>query len=199
MQCRGLTGTNNTPLAPNRRFVQQDSSLPQPQQSQQRCSSSYSHQHHQHHPHHQQQQQQQQPGDYRLRGNSPSGGVGEAAVAVKVEEGEDEGCIWGGQGQGEEEGGEARGHPQIPATAATAAAERRKRKRGSRWGDSTEANPAAGLVGLPTIVKSTMSSEQLEAYCTHLRILEITQKLKINDVVPAERMRYVGTEETGGE
>lgn len=52
----------------------------------------------------------------------------------------------------------------------------------------------AGLVGLPTIVKSSMSSEQLEAYCTHLRILEITQKLKINDVVPAERMRYIGTQ-----
>lgn len=65
----------------------------------------------------------------------------------------------------------------------------RKRKRGNRWGASAETNSIAGLVGLPTMISSQMTNEQLDAYCVHLRILEITQKLKINDIVPAERLR----------
>jgi splicing factor 1 len=36
-----------------------------------------------------------------------------------------------------------------------------------------------------------MTSEQLEAYTLHLRIEEITQKLKIDDVVPADGDRFV--------
>jgi splicing factor 1 len=36
-----------------------------------------------------------------------------------------------------------------------------------------------------------MTTEQLDAYTLHLRIEEITQKLKINDVVPADGDRYV--------
>ena len=36
-----------------------------------------------------------------------------------------------------------------------------------------------------------MTSEQLEAYTLHLRIEEISQKLRINDVVPNEGDRYV--------
>jgi hypothetical protein len=38
---------------------------------------------------------------------------------------------------------------------------------------------------------ANMTSEQLEAYTLHLRIEEISQKLKIDDVVPADGDRYV--------
>ncbi|KAF2744828.1 hypothetical protein M011DRAFT_376257, partial [Sporormia fimetaria CBS 119925] len=61
---------------------------------------------------------------------------------------------------------------------------KRRRKR-NRWGDASE-NKAAGLMGLPTAIYSAMTTEQLDAYALHLRIEEITQKLKINDVVPPE-------------
>lgn len=47
-------------------------------------------------------------------------------------------------------------------------------------------------MGLPTAIKANMTSEQLEAYTLHLRIEEISQKLRINDVVPADGDRYVG-------
>lgn len=66
----------------------------------------------------------------------------------------------------------------------------RRRKKRNRWGDATE-NKAAGLMGLPTAIMANMTSEQLEAYTLHLRIEEITQKLKIDDVVPADGDRYV--------
>ncbi|KAK3366079.1 hypothetical protein B0T24DRAFT_637856 [Lasiosphaeria ovina] len=59
------------------------------------------------------------------------------------------------------------------------------RKKRNRWGDATE-NKAAGLMGLPTAIVANMTNEQLEAYTLHLRIEEITQKLKIDDVVPAD-------------
>ena len=65
----------------------------------------------------------------------------------------------------------------------------RRRKKRNRWGDATE-NKAAGLMGLPTAIVANMTSEQLEAYTLHLRIEEITQKLKIDDVVPADGDRY---------
>ncbi|KAJ9620541.1 Branchpoint-bridging protein [Taxawa tesnikishii (nom. ined.)] len=52
-------------------------------------------------------------------------------------------------------------------------------------GEATE-NKAAGLMNLPTAVLGNMTSEQLDAYTLHLRIEEISQKLRINDVVPAE-------------
>ncbi|KAJ9614019.1 hypothetical protein H2200_002155 [Cladophialophora chaetospira] len=65
--------------------------------------------------------------------------------------------------------------------------EKRRRKR-NRWGDATE-NKAAGLMGLPTMIQANMTAEQLEAYTLHLRIEEISQKLRINDVVPAEADR----------
>ena len=61
----------------------------------------------------------------------------------------------------------------------------RRRKKRNRWGDVSE-NKAAGLMGLPTAILSSMTSEQLEAYTLHLRIEEISQKLRINDVVPAD-------------
>lgn len=48
-------------------------------------------------------------------------------------------------------------------------------------------------MGLPTAIYSAMTTEQLDAYTLHLRIEEITQKLKINDVVPSDGDRYVST------
>ena len=61
----------------------------------------------------------------------------------------------------------------------------KKRKKRNRWGDATE-NKAAGLMGLPTAISANMTQEQLDAYTLHLRIEEISQKLRINDVVPAD-------------
>lgn len=68
----------------------------------------------------------------------------------------------------------------------------RRRKKRNRWGDASE-NKAAGLMGLPTAILSSMTSEQLEAYTLHLRIEEISQKLRIDDVVPADGDRYVSS------
>jgi len=65
----------------------------------------------------------------------------------------------------------------------------KRRKKRNRWGDAQE-NKAAGLMGLPTMIQANMTSEQLEAYTLHLRIEEISQKLRINDVVPADGDRY---------
>jgi splicing factor 1 len=65
----------------------------------------------------------------------------------------------------------------------------RRRKKRNRWGDASE-NKAAGLMGLPTAIVANMTSEQLEAYTLHLRIEEISQKLRIDDVVPADGDRY---------
>lgn len=61
----------------------------------------------------------------------------------------------------------------------------RRRKKRNRWGDAAE-NKAAGLMGLPTMIMANMTNEQLEAYTLHLRIQEISEKLRINDVVPAD-------------
>lgn len=46
-------------------------------------------------------------------------------------------------------------------------------------------------MGLPTAITGNMTSEQLEAYTLHLRIEEISQKLRIDDVVPADGDRLV--------
>ena len=61
----------------------------------------------------------------------------------------------------------------------------RRRKKRNRWGAVSE-NKAAGLMGLPTAIHANMTTEQLDAYTLHLRIEEISQKLRINDVVPAD-------------
>jgi splicing factor 1 len=66
----------------------------------------------------------------------------------------------------------------------------RKRRKKNRWGTATD-NKAAGLMGLPTEIKAAMTTEQLDAYILNLRIEEISQKLRINDVVPAEGDRHV--------
>lgn len=46
-------------------------------------------------------------------------------------------------------------------------------------------------MGLTTMIKANMTTEQLEAYTLHLRIQEISEKLRINDVVPADGDRSV--------
>ncbi|KAI6781157.1 branch point bridging protein (MSL5) [Emericellopsis cladophorae] len=61
----------------------------------------------------------------------------------------------------------------------------RRRKKRNRWGDQSE-NKAAGLMGLTTAIMGSMTAEQLDAYALHLRIEEISQKLRIDDVVPAD-------------
>lgn len=66
----------------------------------------------------------------------------------------------------------------------------KKRRKRNRWGEASE-NKAAGLMNLPTAITAPMTAEQLDAYVTHLRIEEISQKLRINDVVPADGDRYV--------
>ncbi|KAI1342155.1 hypothetical protein F5Y15DRAFT_374375 [Xylariaceae sp. FL0016] len=75
-----------------------------------------------------------------------------------------------------------RGRSPEPRTDADGS---RRRKKRNRWGDASE-NKAAGLMGLPTAIVANMTSEQLEAYTLHLRIEEISQKLRIDDVVPAD-------------
>ena len=61
----------------------------------------------------------------------------------------------------------------------------KKRRKRNRWGDVAD-NKAAGLMNLPTAITAPMTAEQLDAYVTHVRIEEISQKLRINDVVPAD-------------
>lgn len=67
----------------------------------------------------------------------------------------------------------------------------RSRKRKNRWGTepSSKENKILGLIGMVTALTSTMTPEQVEAYALQLRIEEITQKMKINDVVPPTRER----------
>ncbi|KAG0652236.1 Branchpoint-bridging [Hyphodiscus hymeniophilus] len=80
--------------------------------------------------------------------------------------------------------GYKRGRSPVRSDQPSGDGERRRKKR-NRWGDVTE-NKAAGLMGLPTAIMANMTSEQLEAYTLHLRIEEISQKLRIDDVVPAD-------------
>jgi len=88
------------------------------------------------------------------------------------------------------ERGELCVHPSVLIDTNTTAADpvdggEKRRKKRNRWGDAAE-NKAAGLMGLPTMIKANMTNEQLEAYTLHLRIQEISEKLRINDVVPAD-------------
>jgi len=67
----------------------------------------------------------------------------------------------------------------------------RSRKRKNRWGPESSAkeNKILGLMGMVTALTSSMTPEQIEAYALQLRIEEITQKMKINDVVPPTKER----------
>ncbi|KAI9372690.1 hypothetical protein BJX61DRAFT_533785 [Aspergillus egyptiacus] len=79
--------------------------------------------------------------------------------------------------------GDQRGRSPVRADPPADGIKRRKKR--NRWGDAQE-NKAAGLMGLPTMIMANFTTEQLEAYTLHLRIEEISQKLRINDVVPAD-------------
>ncbi|KAJ5105910.1 hypothetical protein NUU61_003257 [Penicillium alfredii] len=81
--------------------------------------------------------------------------------------------------------GYKRGRSPVRADPPAPADGIKRRKKRNRWGDQQE-NKAAGLMGLPTMIMANFTSEQLEAYTLHLRIEEISQKLRINDVVPAD-------------
>ncbi|KAK9314412.1 hypothetical protein V1522DRAFT_413784 [Lipomyces starkeyi] len=63
----------------------------------------------------------------------------------------------------------------------------RKRKR-NRWA-AAEENHVANLINMPTSITGNMTPEQVEAYVLNLRIEEISQKLRINDVVPKDGER----------
>ncbi|KAI0531557.1 eukaryotic type KH-domain (KH-domain type I) [Xylaria digitata] len=58
-------------------------------------------------------------------------------------------------------------------------------KKGSRW----VSDVVSKLIGLPTAITAPLTSEKIEAYALHVRIEEITQKLRIDDIVPANRNR----------
>lgn len=53
--------------------------------------------------------------------------------------------------------------------------------RKNRWAKSEK---AIGLVSLPLSIKAFLTNEQYEAFALHLRIEELSQKLRIGDVVP---------------
>ncbi|KAK5655377.1 hypothetical protein OQA88_5647 [Cercophora sp. LCS_1] len=55
--------------------------------------------------------------------------------------------------------------------------------RRSRWGGESAAGK---LTGLNMAVTAPMTQEQLEAYVLHVRISEISQRLKMDDIVPAD-------------
>lgn len=60
--------------------------------------------------------------------------------------------------------------------------------RQSRWGPrSTFTAPA--LASLNLAIEAPMTAEQTEAYALHVRISEITQKLEMDDIVPADPIR----------
>lgn len=69
----------------------------------------------------------------------------------------------------------------------------KKRRKANRWGDPDD-NQAAGLMNLPTTIEGAMTAEQQDAYVTHLRIEEITQNLRIGNIVPRESDRFVSPE-----
>lgn len=60
------------------------------------------------------------------------------------------------------------------------------RKRRSRWGEAKTELP-----GLPTAISANgVSQAQLDNYVIHLRLEEISRKLRMNDFIPPERERY---------
>lgn len=56
--------------------------------------------------------------------------------------------------------------------------------RRNRWGESLQQNKVANLINLPLAITGRLTPEQLEAYALNIRIEEITQKLRLNDIVP---------------
>ncbi|KAJ3186219.1 hypothetical protein HDU85_007659 [Gaertneriomyces sp. JEL0708] len=64
--------------------------------------------------------------------------------------------------------------------------EGRPRKRRSRWGDESQKTT---IPGVPTVLPSGMSPEQLDAFVIHMRLEEISQKLRIGYIMPPEHER----------
>ena len=65
-------------------------------------------------------------------------------------------------------------------------ARRPYKRQSSRWGPPAD---QAGPGGLQTAITATMTAEQLDAFLLDFRIQEIGQKLKIDDIYPANRVR----------
>lgn len=75
---------------------------------------------------------------------------------------------------------------QIIESSDTCMASTSSKSKRSRWGPPGN---AAKLTGLQAAITTPMTSEQIEAYALHLRIEEITQRLRIDDVLPPDRDR----------
>lgn len=60
------------------------------------------------------------------------------------------------------------------------------RKRKSRWGDATE---RIEVPGMPVAVMGKVSQTELDNYAIHVRLEEISRKLRTDDVVPPEGQR----------
>lgn len=80
---------------------------------------------------------------------------------------------------------------QSPPAAEETSGERpeRVRRKRNRWGAASDENKVANLINLPTSLSGMMTQEQQEAYALNLRIEEISQKLRLNDVVPRDGER----------
>lgn len=65
----------------------------------------------------------------------------------------------------------------------------RPRRKRNRWGAPVNENKIANLINLPTSLSGNLTQEQQEAYALNLRIEEISQKLRLNDVVPRDGER----------
>ncbi|KNC96256.1 mRNA splicing protein MSL5 [Spizellomyces punctatus DAOM BR117] len=64
--------------------------------------------------------------------------------------------------------------------------EGRPRKRRSRWG---ETDNKINIPGMPTVLPTGLSPEQLDGYVIHMRLEEINRKLRVGDYVPPESER----------
>ena len=87
---------------------------------------------------------------------------------------------------GEANGYAAQAPPPPSSTAGALVGPPAERKRKSRWGDE---NDKIQVAGLPTAISGDVSGKDLENYATHVRLEEISRKLKSGDVVPPERER----------
>ncbi|KEI39764.1 uncharacterized protein L969DRAFT_40612, partial [Mixia osmundae IAM 14324] len=78
------------------------------------------------------------------------------------------------------------GSPQREEESSSAPLAPGERRRKSRWGDEKDKIQVAGL---PTAITGQVAQQDLTNYATQLRLEEIQRKLKLNDVVPPERLR----------
>ncbi|OLY83855.1 Branchpoint-bridging protein, partial [Smittium mucronatum] len=61
-----------------------------------------------------------------------------------------------------------------------------RKKRKNRWGDSSS---VIKIPGAPTAITVKLSNEQLDNYAQIMRIEELSRKLRLNDVIPANKER----------